>query len=76
MLMANDDVSSYTHLFATLQLRRVIEAVAAVSNDLPLPRIPAELLDGNLDLLAREQSKAKDNLWELELFNTLRSNGI
>jgi hypothetical protein len=48
MLLANDDATSYTQLFAALQLRRVIEAVAAIANDLSLPRILAELLDGTL----------------------------
>lgn len=67
---------SYGQLFASLQLRRVIDAVETISNDPSLPRLLFEMLDGTLDLLARAQSKAKDTLWEIELLRIFRANGI
>lgn len=67
---------SHEQIFASLQLRRIIDAVNAIADDPSLPRLLAELLDGTLDLLARGQSKAKDTLWEIELLRILRSNGI
>ena len=33
-------------------------------------------MNGSLDLLNREQSKAKDTLWELELWQTLVRMGM
>lgn len=67
---------SYGQLFASLQLRRVIDAVNTIISDPSLPRLLSELMDGTLDLLARAQSKAKDTLWEIELLRILRTNGI
>lgn len=63
-------------LFRVCSIDRIADAV------LPLAAVPdrikylAALTSGSLDLLQREQSKAKDILWELELWSTLRRRGI
>lgn len=67
---------SHEQILASLQLRRVIDAVDTITDDPSRARLMSELLDGTLDLLARAQSKAKDTLWEIELLRILRTNGI
>jgi hypothetical protein len=76
LLMANDHEQSYADLFCALQVSRIVAAVNAVRDDAALPRVLGELLDGDMNLLARSQSKAKDTLWELELLRIMRTNGI
>jgi len=76
LLMAKDHEKSYADLFSALQVSRIVDAINTVTNDAPLPRILKELLDGDIDLLARSQSKAKDTLWELELLRMMRANGV
>jgi hypothetical protein len=74
LLTAGD--TSHEQIFASLQLQRIVDAVMPMAEDPALPRLLAELLDGTVDLLARTQSKAKDTLWELELLQSMRANGV
>jgi hypothetical protein len=76
LLCAKDDDTSYSQIFSTLQLSRIVEAVDSIADDPSLPRLLSELLDGTLNLLDRSRSKAKDTLWELELHKALRLNGV
>ena len=64
------------HLLATLQIDRIAQATADLHVDEPSRAALAGLLTGSLDLLQREQSKAKDTLWELELHHMLMQHGI
>ncbi len=74
--MAKDHDQSYEDLFSALQVSRIVDAVNVATNDAALPRVLGELLDGDINLLARSRSKAKDTLWELELLRIMRVNGI
>lgn len=76
ILLAKDHEQSYEDLFSALQVSRIVEAVATVKNDAALPRILRELLDGDINLLARSRSKAKNTLWELELLRIMRENRV
>ena len=76
LLMAKDHDQSYEDLFSALQVSRIVDAVNVATNDAALPRVLGELLDGDINLLARSRSKAKDTLWELELLRIMRVNGI
>lgn len=70
-----DSISMQSY-FAALFLDRVADAV------LPLEHVPdrmkflRDLLAGNLNLAERVQSKAKDTLWELELWAALRRRSL
>lgn len=63
-------------LFRVSSIDRIADAV------LPLTAVPdrrkylMDFTSGSLDLLQREQSKAKDILWELELWSMLNRRGI
>lgn len=66
---------TFDHVLAMLQIDRIATAALAI------PRAHEEaflkdLLNGSLDLLKREQSKAKDTLWELELLRILTDHQI
>jgi len=61
--------ATFAHLLAAAQVERI--ATAALSRAEVSGSILRGLLTGSLDLLGRERSKAKDTLWELELFRIL-----
>ncbi len=66
---------TFGHILAMLQVDRIATAAIVI----PRARETAllkDLLNGSLDLLKREQSKAKDTLWELELLRILTDHGI
>lgn len=64
------------HIQSAAQMERIASAVEVLSTNLdPRPHLLA-LLDGSINLLDRERSKAKDTLWELELLRMLRDVGI
>lgn len=66
---------TFDHVLAMLQIDRIATAALGIppTNEAALLK---DLLNGNLDLLKREQSKAKDTLWELELLRILTTHGI
>lgn len=67
---------TYEDLFGAAQMERIASAALILEEDQrPYPHLVA-LLNGSLNLLRREQSKAKDTLWELELLRMLRNIGI
>jgi hypothetical protein len=73
---ANVDDRQFHQLFSALQVQRISEAVLPLAGP-PLGREKlAETLDGELNLLSRKRSKAKDTLWELELHRILSECGI
>jgi hypothetical protein len=76
LLTAKDDEQSYADIFRAMQLSRILDAVAVITQDVALPRVLGELLNGDINLLTRFRSKAKDTLWELELLRMLRANAI
>ena len=68
---SKEDVT-FTHLLAAAQVERIATAVlSAARREAPSSTFLRNLLTGSLDLLGREQSKAKDTLWELELLRIL-----
>lgn len=75
-LMDDLETANAQLLFRVSAIDRIAEAV------LPLATVPnrseylTALTSGSLDLLQREQSKARDILWELELWSLLNSRGL
>lgn len=67
---------SFQHLLSAIQIDRITTAILKIRDSDSARTILSDLLNGSLDLLERKRSKAKDTLWELELLNTLRLNGI
>ncbi|MBI5675361.1 MAG: hypothetical protein HZC48_05990 [Nitrospirae bacterium] len=63
-------------LFSLSQLDRVAKAALPLGVSVQSKKYLGALLTGSLDLLSREQSKAKDTLWELELWQVLVGMGI
>jgi hypothetical protein len=74
--MDNKAVANWQLLFRVACFDRIADAI------LPLVTVPDRakyltvLTSGSLDLQQRDQSKAKDILWEIELWSTLRKRGI
>lgn len=64
------------HLFSASQLDRVATAALPLGVSVKAREFLSSLLSGSLDLLGREQSKAKDTLWELELWQQLVRMGM
>ena len=65
-----------THLFSMLQLERIATAALPLGVSVQAKKYLGELLDGSLDLLSRSNSKAKNTLWELELWQLLIKLGM
>lgn len=66
---------TFDHVLAMLQIDRIATAALGIPRASEAALLK-DLLNGNLDLLKREQSKAKDTLWELELLRILTAHGI
>ena len=64
------------HLFSASQLDRVATAALPLGVSSQAKGLLGDLLSGSLDLLNRERSKAKDTLWELELWQILSCMGM
>jgi hypothetical protein len=76
LLCADDANLGFDNLICSVQLARFADAALSL-RDAPNPRkYLSELLDGSTDLFARTRSKAKDTLWELELWQMLQRVGI
>jgi hypothetical protein len=74
--MNNTEVATVQLMFRVSSLDRVADATLPLS-DVPTRRAYLrKLTDGTLDLQKRERSLAKDTLWELELWSTLRGRSI
>lgn len=67
---AKDEVT-FAHLLAAAQVERIATAALSIVRCSAQEVTLRGLLTGRLDLLGREQSKAKDTLWELELLRIL-----
>lgn len=64
------------HLFSASQLDRVATAALPLGVSAQAKEYLNALLTGSLDLLNRDRSKAKDTLWELELWQMLSRFGM
>lgn len=69
------DTVTFDHVLAMLQIDRIATAALAIPRASEAAQLK-DLLNGSLYLLKREQSKAKDTLWELELLRILTDHGI
>lgn len=72
---AKDEVT-FAHLLAAAQIERIATAALSTTRSAAQATALRGLLTGTLDLLGREQSKAKDTLWELELLRVLVNHKI
>jgi hypothetical protein len=63
------------HVFYALHLQRVADAVLPLVDINDKERYLRKLLAGEVDFFKREISKAKDILWELELWSSLQERG-
>ena len=66
----------YEHVFSAAQMERIAKAAEILSTVPNARPYLADLLDGSINLLDRDRSKAKDTLWELELLRMLLDIGI
>lgn len=57
-------------------IHRIVKATLALKDEPNIALHLKKLASGNLDLSDRNQSSAKDFLWEIELFSTLKSKGF
>ena len=63
-------------LYGAAHLNRVSEGILALRDQYdPVPYL-RKLINGSLDFLDREQSEAKNFLWELELLRSLHEHGV
>lgn len=70
--LCNDESqATISRLLNASQLDRVTAAALPLGVSIQAKEYLSALLVGSLDLLNREQSKAKDTLWELELWQAL-----
>lgn len=75
--LCNDKTQATTfNLFSASQLDRIATVALPLGVSKQAEKYLSELLIGSLDLLNREQSKAKDTLWELELWQSLTRMGM
>jgi len=70
------DKVTFAHLLAAAQIERIATAALSTTRSAAQATALRGLLTGTLDLLGREQSKAKDTLWELELLRVLVDHNI
>ena len=70
------DQISFNHLLSAFQIDRIAMAALPIGAHNDAKAVLSSLLKGSINLLDREQSKAKDTLWELELLGILTSHGI
>ena len=70
------DEVTFKHLLAAAQVERIAAAALSAGGSASAATVLRSLLNGSLDLLGREQSKAKDTLWELELLRILTGHKI
>ncbi len=68
--------TSTTILFRAGLLDRIAEAVLPLADICQRQQYLTALISGSLDLLKRERSRAKDILWELELWSVLRKRSL
>lgn len=75
--LCNDETRATAfHLFSASQLDRVATAALPLGVSNQAKEYLSALLTGSLDLLNREQSKAKDTLWELEHWQAFARMGM
>lgn len=73
-----NDMSGVTalHLFSAAQLDRIATAALPLGMSDKAKALLTDLLSGSLDLLSRANSKAKNTLWELELWQVFSKLGM
>jgi hypothetical protein len=67
---------SFNDVFGAAQMDRVSSAALLLEDESNAYPYLVALLKGSINLLHREQSKAKDTFWELELLSIFRNIGI
>jgi len=75
-LMNDQATANYQLLFRVSSIDRVANAILPLATVPNRKRYLTDLTSGSLDFMQREPSKAKDILWELDLWSTLNSRGI
>ncbi|MGH7180897.1 MAG: hypothetical protein ACREJN_02850 [Nitrospiraceae bacterium] len=75
-LMDKKEIANWQLLFSVSSLDRIADAVLPLANVPDRVKYLTVLTSGDLDLLQRDQSTAKDILWELELWARLRRRGF
>lgn len=73
---ATPEDRSFNQLLSALQIQRISEAILPLAGNSQIREKLIETLDGEINLLSRQRSKAKDTLWELELHRVLSDCGI
>ncbi len=63
-------------LWKAFHMYRISDSVFTIENDSDALFHLRKLINGNLDLLSRSRSEAKDFLWEIEFLHSLRKYGI
>lgn len=71
-LLGQDAGNAMPLVFRAMILDRIADAVLPLAQEPNRIRFLNDLLFGNLDLLGRTRSRAKDAFWELELWATLK----
>ncbi len=66
------DNCSYESLFSCMHLGRIAEAVLPLKSEKKRDEYLKHLLSGSLNFLERDKSKAKNLLWELEVWSWLQ----
>ena len=61
-----------TLLFAAIQTDRIATSTLAAQDDPMLPSLLPHLLEGSINLFSRDPAKAKNILWELEVYLILK----
>jgi|CXWL01.1.fsa_nt_gi hypothetical protein len=75
-ICGENDRASFNHLLSAAQIERIASAALSIGNCDNPKAVLEELLNGSIDLLDRQRSKAKDTLWELELLRILTEHKI
>jgi hypothetical protein len=70
------DEAALRRLICAIHANRVSQAVLAVVHDPAAVELLKRIVKNPLNLSDREQSKAKDALWEIELLSKIRSRGL
>ncbi len=70
-----DDIENDT-LWRAAHLNRISDSILALKGDNGIKLHLRKLTNGNLDLLKRDRTEAKDFLWEIELLHGLREHGV
>ena len=69
---AKEEDLNYKMFFLSMHLNRIANAILSLSNESDKKNFLKKLKSGTLDFFSREKSKAKNTLWEIEVWAKLR----